>query len=199
MSGLAHTEVDGGRLSEANQIMMCSTLLAAGNETTRNLLSGAAYALGSHPTQRQILIENPLLIAGAVDEFLRWVSPVISFARTAKADTTLRGHRIEVGDYVFMIYAAANRDEDVWAAANEFDVTRKPDPMHVAFGWGEHLCLGQNLARLEVKAFFEAFLAYCPTYSIVGDPIRMPSSLINNIQRMDLSVSGLPLAMVKKT
>ena len=105
--------------------------------------------MGEHPDQRQILVDQPDLIAPTVEEFLRYVSPVTHMCRTALDDVEVHGQQIKKGDYLCLLYPAANRDEDVWERAETLDVTRKPDPAHVAFGFAEHFCLGSNLARRE--------------------------------------------------
>jgi cytochrome P450 len=129
------------------------TLLVAGNETTRNLISGGALALADHPDQRAWLADDHERIPNAVDEMLRWVSPTRSFVRYAVTDSTLGGTAIEAGQHVVMFYGSANRDEQVFGeTADRFDVAREDAHRHLAFGFGEHLCLGAHLARLEAAA-----------------------------------------------
>jgi cytochrome P450 len=184
ISGLIMAEIDGEALSMPNVVAMSMLLLAAGNETTRNLISGTAKALAEHPDQRAILIERPELLGTAVDEFLRWITPAMTFGRTAMVKTSIRGQTIEEGDFVFMLYQSANRDEEAWERAATFDVTRQTDPMHLAFGFGTHVCLGQNLARLETRIVFEELLRRFPNYELVGEIERLPSTIINGIQSM---------------
>ena len=121
----------------------------AGNETTRNLIALGTLALIAHPDQCRLLVDDPSLIPGAVEEMLRWNSPVVHMARTATTDVEIRGQLIAEGDAVVMLYGSANRDEDIFGCdSEEFKVTRHPNP-HIAFGCGEHSCLGAQLARLE--------------------------------------------------
>jgi cytochrome P450 len=190
MSGLLVAELDGERLSRENQLMMCILLLAAGNETTRNLISGSVIALAEHPDQRQKLVKEPALLESAVDELLRWVTPLNVFCRTATEDTQIRDQPIKAGDYVALLYMAANRDEDVWDAPDVFDVTRRVDPAHLAFGWGEHRCLGASLARLEARVFFEEFLSRCPEFELTGPPVRSPSVLTQTIDSVPIVVAA---------
>lgn len=178
---LIAAEVDGERLTEANVMMFLHTLLLAGNETTRNLISGAVVALEKYPDQRTLLIDRPDLLPSAVEELLRWLSPVISFGRTATQDTSLGGQLIEAGDFVLMLYAAGNRDETVWDRADELDVTRPVDPQHVAFGFGPHVCLGAHLARLEARITLGRLLQRFPGYRMAGEPTHLESTFINGI------------------
>lgn len=185
ISVLIRAEVDGDRLAEGDILLFCQTLLVAGNETTRNLISGGALALLEQPEQKQKLIDDPSLISGAVEEMLRWVTPVKSFARTAVRDCEIRGQRIAAGDYLVMLYASGNRDEEVWGpTAGQFDVTRSTDVTHLAFGFGQHMCLGANLARLEARVLFEELLARCPSFELAGEVERLRSTLINGVVRM---------------
>jgi cytochrome P450 len=185
ISVLIQAEVDGDRLGEGDILLFCQTLLVAGNETTRNLISGGALALIDHPEQKQKLVDDPSLVAPAVEEMLRWVTPVTSFARTAVRDCEMRGQRIAAGDYLVMLYASGNRDEEVWGpSAGQFDVTRGTDSTHLAFGFGQHMCLGANLARLEARVLFEELLARRPHFELAGEVERLRSTLINGVVRM---------------
>ena len=139
-------------LTRAEQLGFCMSLLVAGNETTRHLISGGLVALAEHPDQRAALVERESLIPTAVEEMLRWITPIIAMARTTTCPVTLGGTDVDADAYLVMLYAAANRDEAVFGAdAEEFDVTRSPNP-HLAFGIGEHFCLGAQLARLEARS-----------------------------------------------
>ena len=141
-------------LSSDDLLMFLTLLVVAGNETTRNALTGGLLAFTKFPEQRQKLLDDPGLIDLAVDEIVRYVSPVMSFMRTVTEDHTFNGVDLEAGDRVFLLYQSANRDEDVFDAPDEFRVDRDPNP-HVAFGIGTHYCLGANLARAEIKVVFE--------------------------------------------
>jgi cytochrome P450 len=186
VSTLAHAEIDGDRLDDPELLMFCVTLLVAGNETTRNLVSGGAFALIQHPDEKRKLLADPGLLGNAVEEMLRWWPPVMSFTRRATRDTTLRGKAIAAGQTVLMLYPAANRDEEVWGEdAERFDVSRDHDHRrHLSFGFGEHLCLGAPLARLEARVLFEELLARRPEFEPAGPIERLHSRLMNGIERM---------------
>ncbi len=183
VSVLMTAEVDGERLTELEFDLFFLLLAVAGNETTRNLISGGMLALIEHPEQRARLLANPSLMPTAVEEMLRWVSAVIEFRRTATCDTELRGHTIRAGDKVLIYYISANRDAEVFPAPDRFDVGRTPND-HLAFGIGEHFCLGSNLARVEIRVMFEELLRRLPDIELAGPVDRLRSSLINGIKRM---------------
>jgi len=185
LSALVHVEERGVRFDATDVLTMAVTLLVAGNETTRTLISGACLALNDHPDQRRALIERPGLMPDAIEEFLRWVTPVHSHARTATQDTELRGTRIEAGDAVVMMYGSANRDEDVWPDGERLDVSRPSSANpHLSFGHGEHFCLGASLARLEAQVVCEELLARFPRFDVVGTVERQRSTHFNGILRM---------------
>jgi cytochrome P450 len=191
LSALAAAEVDGERLADEELLMFCMTLLVAGNETTRNLISGGARALMEFPDQRRALVENPDRLPGAVEEMLRWVTPIRSFARTATRDTEIRGQRIAAGEYVLLLYTSGNRDEEVFGpTADVFDVARPAESMHVVFGFGEHFCLGASLARLEARVLFEELLARFPDFSLAGEIVPLRSTLMNGLVRMPVTFDG---------
>ncbi|MFA5883437.1 MAG: cytochrome P450 [Acidimicrobiia bacterium] len=182
VSVLAHGEVQGRRLGPDEIFTWLLTLLVAGNETTRTLLSGGMVALAEHPDQRAALAANPAGIPAAVEECLRWVTPIQTFCRTVVADTTVGGVPVQADDYLIMLYASGNRDERAFGpTAGAFDVTRPVNPAHLAFGFGEHLCLGAALARLEARVFLEELLARFPEYELAGEPERVPSTLVAGI------------------
>jgi cytochrome P450 len=130
LSAVAHAEWEGAPLPIEDQLSMAQILLIAGNETTRGLIAGAGIELYRHPDQRQILIEQPELLASAVEELLRYVTPVTHMCRTAMQDTEIRGTPIRAGDYLCLLYPSGNRDEEIWDHADELDVTRPADPAH---------------------------------------------------------------------
>jgi cholest-4-en-3-one 26-monooxygenase len=183
MSVLLNAEVDGEKLTEMEFDVFFVLLMIAGNETTRNLISGGMLALIDHPEQRARLLKDRSLINTAVDEMLRWVSPVMAFRRTATRDTEIRGQKIREGDKVLMFYPSANRDEEVFPEADRFDVGRTPND-HLAFGIGEHFCLGSNLARLEIRVMFEELLRRLPDIELAGPVARLRSNFINGIKHM---------------
>ncbi|MBX3026135.1 cytochrome P450 [bacterium] len=182
-SVLIHGEVDGERLSEMEFDLFFLLLLVAGNETTRNAISGGMLALMQHPEQRARLLADPGLIPTATEEILRWVSPVNCFRRTAMQDGAIGGQAVREGDKVVMFYPAANRDPAVFREPHAFDVGRTPNE-HVAFGIGTHFCIGNALARLEIKVMFEELLRRLPDIDLAGPVERLRSSFINGIKRM---------------
>lgn len=184
ISVLLEAEVDGERLTGDDLYNFCWLLLVAGNETTRNLIALGTLALIDHPEQRELLVDDPELIPTGVEEMLRWTSPVTHMARTATTDVELGGRTIREGDVLVLLYGAANRDEDVFGEdAEEFVVTRDPNP-HVAFGFGEHHCLGSSLARLEARVMFEELLARHQNFSLAGEVARMRATMVPGVKRM---------------
>lgn len=185
VSLLVGAELEGRRLSESELVTFLMTLLVAGNETTRHLISGAMLTLAEHPDQRRALAAEPALLPTAVEELLRWVTPIQQFARTATRDTELGGHPVAEGDYLMMLYASGNRDEQAFGpTADRFDATRSIDAPNLAFGFGAHLCLGAALARLEVRIVLDELLARYPDYEIAGDAEWLPSSLVRGPTRV---------------
>src|SRR5262249_5644738 len=160
VSLLVCSEVGGAALSQNELMTFNLSLLVAGNETTRHLLTGALLELHDHPDQRARLAAEPGAIGGAVEECLRWVTPIQQFARTAVGDTLAGGTEVHGGEYLLMLYASGNRDELAFGeTADRFDAFRPVTTPNLAFGFGEHLCLGAALARLEGRVFLEELLA----------------------------------------
>jgi cholest-4-en-3-one 26-monooxygenase len=183
VSVLMQAEVDGERLTEMEFDSFFLLLSVAGNETTRNLMAGGMLALIEHPAERARLLADPSLLPRAVEEMLRWVSPLIHFRRTATRDTELRGQTIRAGQKVVLFYPSANRDETVFSDPERFDVGRTPNE-HLAFGIGEHFCLGASLARLEIRVMFEELLNRIPDMEPAGPARRLRSNFINGIKHM---------------
>lgn len=178
--GEGHVELINDEL-----IMILTVLLVAGNETTRNGLSGGMQLLIENPTQRQKLLDDPSRIRAAVEEIVRMVSPVHSFARTVTRDTELRGRSLRAGEKVLMLYPSANRDEDVYQDPDVFDVDR--NPQHLGFGIGNHFCLGANLARMEIRVALEELLRRFPDMEYAaGGPVMRPSALVRSCVEMQL-------------
>ncbi len=174
------------QLSEAELAMFLIQLLVAGNETTRNLISGGLAALAARPEQWAALRADPGLIPNAVEELLRWTTPVISFMRTATADCTLRGQAVAAGDPVLLLYASANRDEEVFGAdADQLRVDRHPNP-HLSFGFGPHFCLGAALARLEGRVVLGALVERFSSITLAGPVERTPSPVIAGVRHAPL-------------
>jgi len=189
ISQLATAQIEGEELSEVELAMFLIQLLVAGNETTRNLISGGLVALAERPDQLAVLVEDPSRIPMAVEELLRWTAPVISFMRTATVEAELAGRQIDVGDPVLMIYAAANRDPAVFGeSAGTLDVTRDPNP-HLSLGFGTHFCLGAPLARLEAAIVLEELLARFTSIELAGPVVRSPSSIIAGVTSAPLRLS----------
>lgn len=172
-------------------VMFMTLLLVAGNETTRNAISGGMLALMQDREQFELLRARPELLDSAVEEILRWVSPIICFRRTATRDTEIRGQRIAAGDRVLMLYQSANRDEDAWEGPDRFDVTRSPNP-HLAFGIGPHFCLGANLARAELKAMVRELVTRYPGIRPVPgtEPRRAASTLVAGIEHLPVELGA---------
>jgi cytochrome P450 len=187
LSKLALAELDGVRLTDAELGAFCLTLLVAGNETTRNLISGGMRALLENRGQWEKLCADPSLLPNAVEEMLRFVSPIQNFVRRVLRDVELAGKKLSAGEYVALLYGSANRDADVFGAdAGRFDITRPSADRHLAFGFGEHFCLGASLARLEARVMFEELIARGPGFALAGPVRRLPSTLVNGIAQMPM-------------
>jgi cholest-4-en-3-one 26-monooxygenase len=175
-------------LTEHEFNMFVLLLAVAGNETTRNAISHGVNALIEHPDQWELLRDNPSLVDSAVEEILRWSTPVNVFRRTATCDVELHGETIREGDSVAMFYASANRDERVFADPDRFDITRDPNP-HVTFGGGgPHFCLGANLARLEMRTLFGELARRCERIEPTGEVTRLRSYFINGIKTLPVNL-----------
>ncbi|GLB84037.1 cytochrome P450 [Mycobacterium kiyosense] len=187
LSALLAAEVDGEKLNRDQLNEFFLLLAIAGNETTRNTLSHGILALSEHPDQRALLARDPAAVKPAVEELLRWATPVMHFRRTVTRDVEIRGQRIPKGDWVLMHYLSANRDEDVFERPDEFDVTRV-DAGHAAFGGGGvHFCLGAQLARLELRVLLEELYPNVPELTVTGEPDRLRSSFFHGIKRLPCS------------
>jgi cholest-4-en-3-one 26-monooxygenase len=187
VSILLNAEVEGHTLTELELDMFFLLLSVAGNETTRNGISHGMLALIEHPDQRRRLIDDPSLIPSAVEEMLRWGTPVMHFRRTAMCDTSVGGQPIAEGDKVVVWYISANRDEEVFDDPFRFDVGREPNN-HVSFGGGgPHFCLGANLARMEMKIMFEELLRRTPDMELAGPVQRLQSNFINGIKHLPVT------------
>ncbi len=187
VSILMQAELDGEKLSPMEFDFFFLLLAVAGNETTRNLISGGMLALTEFPEERQRLLADPSLLPTAVEEMLRWVTPVMYFRRTALRDTEIRGQAIREGEKVTLWYPSANHDEDAFPDADRFDVGRTPNA-HLTFGGGGvHFCLGASLARLEIQTMFEELLRRLPDIQLAGPISRMRSNFISAIKHMPVT------------
>jgi cytochrome P450 len=186
ISVLAQVEIEGRRLSDAELTMFLVQLLVAGNETTRNMISGGLVALAERPADWERLRGDRSLVPTAVEEMLRWTTPVVSFMRTATRDTELGEQSVSAGDPVLMLYASANRDERQFGpTADRFDIGRDPNH-HVAFGFGTHFCIGAALARIEGRVLLEELLDRFETVELAGAVERSHSSVIAGVKRAPL-------------
>jgi cholest-4-en-3-one 26-monooxygenase len=186
-SSLVNGRFQGAPLSRVMTQVNFFLLIIAGNETTRNALSGGIQALCEHPEHFDRLRRDPSLLPQAIEEMLRWVSPVMQFRRTAMRDTKIGEQEIRKGEKVVMYYGAANRDPEVFDDPERFDITRRPNP-HVAFGVGTHFCMGSHIARLEMRVTLDEFLRRFPGVSLAGPPERLPSNFISAIDRLPLKL-----------
>jgi cholest-4-en-3-one 26-monooxygenase len=180
---LMQTEVDGEKLSELEFCSFFLLLLVAGNETTRTVTTNGMKALLDHPDQLRRLAANPALVPQAVEEFVRFDPAVHYFRRTATDDAEIRGRKIAKGQKVVMWYPSANRDEEIFEEPDRFDVGRENNP-HLAFGIGEHFCLGANLARLELVVIFQEMLKRLRNPRLAAPPRRLRSNFINGVKEM---------------
>jgi cholest-4-en-3-one 26-monooxygenase len=187
-SSIVNGEFQGAPLTRLMIQVNFFLLIIAGNETTRNALSGGIQALCEHPEQFDRLRRDPSLLPQAIEEMLRWVSPVMQFRRTALRDTKIGDREIRKGEKVVMYYGAANRDPSVFEGPEIFDITRKPNP-HIAFGTGTHFCMGSHIARLEMRVTLEEFLRRFPNVSLAGPPERQESNFISGIKRLPVRLA----------
>ena len=186
MSILVHAEVDGDRLSDDEVLQESLLILIGGDETTRHVISGGIHQLLLHPDQWASLAADPDARPAAVEEMLRWVTPIKNMVRTATRDVELHGQRIREGDELMLLYPSANRDEDVFDDPFRFDSARTPNE-HVAFGFGTHFCLGASLARLEIAVMLDELLARTPTLRLVDPDAEVelrPANFISGLETL---------------
>jgi cytochrome P450 len=185
MSLFVTAEVDGQKLPPMDVLAFCLIIVLAGNETTRNGTTGGMLAFIEHQDQLRRLQADPSLLPSAVEEVVRWTTPIIHFARTATRDYELRGKQIRQGDAVALFYPSANRDEDIWSDPFTFRIDRDPN-RHLGFGVGEHFCLGAHLARLELQVAFKHLLPRIEEIELGGPVARLQSSLVGGIKRLPI-------------
>jgi cytochrome P450 len=178
-------EVDGEKLALMDQLAWCLIIVIAGNETTRNGTTGGMLAFIEHQQELRRLQRRPELLDSAVEEVVRWVTPIIHFARTATEDYELRGKRIRAGDALALFYPSANRDEEVFEDPFAFRIDRHPN-RHVGFGSGEHFCLGSHLARLEIKVAYKHLLPRIEEIELAGPVQRLSSTLVGGVKHLPI-------------
>jgi cytochrome P450 family 142 subfamily A polypeptide 1 len=182
---------DGGELNVEDVIHDALLILIGGDETTRHVISGGLYQLLLNPAAKQTLVDDPSQIPRAVEEMLRWVSPIKNMARTVVEDTDVGGQRLKAGDKLLLLYPSANRDASVFDDPFRFDIARTPND-HVAFGLGTHFCLGNNLARLELVCFFETLLRRVPDIELAdaAEPAYRAANFVSGYESMPVRFSA---------
>lgn len=176
MSLLVGRKNDPTVVTDANTVTFLQTVLGAGNDTTRSLLSGMVVALAQHPQEMQKVIADPSLVGRAVEEALRWITPARGFMRTVVRPTVIRGQELRAMQHVYLAYDSANRDEDVFEYPSSFSVTASRAP-HASFGFGTHACLGAAFARLEANAMLSSLLRRFRSIELASPPVRIVSVL----------------------
>ena len=186
MSVLVHAEVDGDRLQPDEVLHESLLILIGGDETTRHVISGGMEQLLLHPEQWKLLVDDPAGLTTGIEEMLRWVTPIKNMCRTVTYDTEFMGQQLLEGQKCMLLYESANRDETKFVDPQRFDVQRQPNE-HVAFGFGAHFCLGQALARLELKVMFEQLLTRLPDIRLAVDPgelVRRPANFVSGLEAL---------------
>ena len=187
ISMLVHTKVNGQPVDLGDYLSTLLLLVVAGNETTRNSISGGILALSENPEEKRKLLEDPSLIPAAVDEIIRWVHPVIYMRRTATEDTMIGEQAVRKGDKLALWYMSGNRDEDKWEDPFVFKVGRK-GPRHLSFGYGQHLCIGWRLAEIQLRLLLEELLIRYPNIAVKGEVNRMKTNFLNSIKSMQVTL-----------
>jgi cytochrome P450 len=191
ISELIRAEIDGRPLTADQLVLYCELLVEAGNETTRNAISGGLLAFSQCPEQWQRLRAHPDLLPDAVEEILRWVSPISHFTRTATEDYELRGEKIRAGEQVALYFASANRDEEIFDDPFAFLVDRHPNP-HLAFGFGEHFCMGAHIARAEIEMIYRRLLDRLEEFEVAGSVERLSSITNGSIKHLPVRYRMAP-------
>jgi cytochrome P450 len=188
VSALLHGEIEGQKLTDVEVLFNCFLLIIGGQETTRNATSGGMLALMDNPDQREALTRNRSLLPTAIEEILRYTSPITHLMRTATRGVEMQGKQIKAGDRVVIWNASANRDKAQFPDPDRFDIKRTPNE-HVALGHGEHFCLGANLARLELKVMLDEVLSRLPDLELAGTVQRLYSNVVAGIKHMPVRFS----------
>lgn len=193
VSVLCQAEIDGHKLDDESIVQESLLILIGGDETSRHVMTDGMLTLLEHPDQLAMLRADPPLIDNAVEELLRWVTPIKNMARTVMREVELHGQVLQEGDQVLFMYPAANRDPEVFEDPDRFDITRHPNP-HIAFGFGPHFCMGSALARLELRILFSEVLRRLPDLHLTGDPLpRRPSNFISGPEAMPVAFTPAPV------
>ena len=187
-SAIANAKINGEPLTDMDTLSYYAIVASAGHDTTSAGLAGGMLALLQNPDQLARLKADPSLMGTAVEEIIRWVVPVKEFMRTAQADTEIRGVPIKKGDAVLLSYVSANRDEEVFANADKFDVGRDPNK-HLSFGYGVHFCLGASLARMEINSFFSELIPRIESIELDGDPELISTLFVGGLKRLPIRVT----------
>ncbi len=187
ISMLVHSEIDGQPLSIPDYLSQLILLVIAGNETTRNSISGGVLALSQFPEEKQKLLDDRGLMQGAVDEIIRWVHPVIYMRRTALQDAVIGEREIKKGDKLALWYMSGNRDEDKWQDPFTFNITRE-GPRHLSFGYGQHLCIGWRLAEMQLTVLLEELFNRFPDFKAQGEVSRLKSNFVHSIKSMQVAL-----------
>lgn len=182
---IANAEINGEPIGHLEAMSYYIIVATAGHDTTSSSTAGGLLALLENPDQLERLRANPNLLPSAIDEMIRWSTPVKHFMRTATADYELRGKTIKKGDSLFLFYPSGNRDEEVFDDPNQFKIDRTPNK-HLAFGYGAHVCLGQHLAKMEIKALYDELLPRLDSIELAGDPSRVAANFVSGLKRLPI-------------
>ena len=182
---IANSKIDGEPISHFEAMGYYIIVATAGHDTTSSSTAGALWGLAQNPDQLAKVKADPSLIPGLVDESIRWITPVKTFMRTAMEDTEIAGRKMSKGDWLMLCYASGNRDEAVFDAPNDFRVDRSPNK-HLAFGYGAHLCLGQHLAKMEMRILWEELLPRLKSVELAGEPAMSQSVFVNGPKRLPI-------------
>jgi cytochrome P450 len=187
---IAGATVYGQPLTPTEVVWWAISLLAAGSETTQSLIAGLVWALTQHPEQARRILADPDLATAAVEETLRWWTPVVSMARQATENVELRGKTIKAGDAVLLAYGSGNRDEEEWGDdADEWNIDRPAITRHLAFGFAEHFCMGAHLARREVRILVEELAHRASGIELTGTPERRDSTIVATFDHLPVRLS----------
>jgi hypothetical protein len=182
---IANARIDGEQMSDLEAMSYYIIVATAGHDTTSSSTAGAMWALAENPQEFAKLKADPSLIAGLVDESIRWTTPVKTFMRTVTADVEFAGRDLKRNDWLMLCYASGNRDEEVFEAPDTFRVDRKPN-RHLAFGYGAHVCLGQHLAKMEMRILWEELIPRLKSVSLAGEPAMSQAVFVNGPKRLPL-------------